>query len=183
MIEILEIKIEEFKDKIYEQYVQLFPEEEQRDWEKIENSYKEGFEKFYKIVLDNKIIGFFMLEKINKNYPYYLDYFAIFKEYQNKGYGTESFKKLLENIIVNQGLCIEIEKEEIDNQTTIKRANFYNRLGFKKINSEYLLYKVLFTPYVYNYTTDKEVIDKIMFDYYKMNCGENEIKNRCKIIK
>lgn len=183
MIEILEIKIEEFKDKIYEQYVQLFPEEEQRDWDKIENSYKEGFEKFYKIVLDNKIIGFFMLEKINKNYPYYLDYFAIFKEYQNKGYGTESLKKLLENTIANQGLCIEIEKEEIDNQTTIKRANFYNRLGFKKINSEYLLYKVLFTPYVYNYTTDKEVIDKIMFDYYKMNCGENEIKNRCKIIK
>ena len=108
MIEILEIGIEEFEDKIYERYTKLFPEEEQRNWNKIRDTYNKGIEKFYKIVLDNSIIGFFMLENNEKDYPYYLDYFAIFEEYQNKGYGTKAIKKLLSEIIDNKGLCIEI---------------------------------------------------------------------------
>ena len=50
MIEILEIGIEEFEDKIYERYTKLFPKEEQRNWNKIRDTYNKGFEKFYKIV-------------------------------------------------------------------------------------------------------------------------------------
>ena len=183
MIEILEIGIEEFEDKIYERYTKLFPEEEQRNWNKIRDTYNKGIEKFYKIVLDNSIIGFFMLENNEKDYPYYLDYFAIFEEYQNKGYGTKAIKKLMSEIIDNKGLCIEIEKEEEDEPLTIKRANFYLKLGFEKINSEYLLYNVLYTPYVYNYTSEKEMVDKIMFDYYKLNCGEDAVKINCKIVQ
>ena len=183
MIGILEIGIEEFEDKIYERYTKLFPEEEQRNWNKIRDTYNKGLEKFYKIVSNNSIIGFFMLENNEKDYPYYLDYFAIFEEYQNKGYGTKAIKKLLSESIDNKGLCIEIEKEEEDEPLTIKRANFYKKLGFEKINSEYLLYNVLYTPYVYNYTREKEIVDKIMFAYYKLNCGEDAVKTNCKIVK
>ena len=43
-----------------------------------------------------------MLEKIKSEYPYYMDYFAIFESYQNKGYGTEAIKVLLDKIIENQ---------------------------------------------------------------------------------
>lgn len=182
MIEISEIDIKEFENTIYERYTKLFLDEEQREWSKITNTYNQGLEKFYKIVLDNSIIGFFMLEKNKKDYPYYLDYFAIFEEYQNKGYGTKAIKKLLLEIIGNNGLCIEIEKEDNDEPITIKRAKFYKKLGFKRIDSEYLLYSVLYTPYVYNYNCEKETIDKIMFDYYKMNCGEDEMKINCKIV-
>ena len=126
-----------------------------------------------------------MLEKIKSEYPYYMDYFAIFESYQNKGYGTEAIKVLLDKIIENRGLFIEIEKEESNNPITIKRAKFYIELVFEKINSEYLLYNVFYTPYIYQNNTnfDKEDVDRIMFEYYVTNCGKNAIKDNCKIIK
>lgn len=185
MIDIIEITINEFKNNIYDKYIQLFPENEQRQWVKIEKTYKKNIEKFYKIVLKNEIIGFFMLEKLNDNYPFYLDYFAIFKEFQNKGYGSKSITKLIDKIIGNKGLIGEIEKESTKNPFTIKRFNFYSKLGFKKIDSEYLLYNVHYTPIVYINSDNiiKEKMDKIFFDYYLENCGEKEIKKNCKIIK
>ena len=185
MIDIIEITINEFKNNIYDKYVKLFPENERREWFKIEKMYKKGIEKFYKIVLKNKTIGFFMLEKLNDNYPFYLDYFAIFKEFQNKGYGSKSIVKLIDKIVGSNGLIGEIEKESTKNPITIKRFKFYSKLGFKKIDSEYLLYNVFYTPIIYINSTSitKEKVDKIFFDYYTENCGENEIKKNCKIIK
>lgn len=184
MLAIIEINIEEFENEIYKEYTTLFPEDEQRSWNKIRNTYEKGIEKFYKITLENKTIGFFMLEK-EEGAPYYIDYFAIFKKYQNKGYGTEALKKLLEKICINEELVIEIEKEEEEIPLTIKRANFYKKLGFKKVNSEYLLYKVIFTPYIYTNkdNIDKKQVDEIMFKYYVINCGEEEVKKNCKINK
>lgn len=184
MVDIIEIDIKEFEDKIYKKYIKLFPKEEQRDWEKIKNTYRKRIEKFYKITLNGTTIGFFMLEKIKEEYPYYLDYFAIFEQYQNKGYGTQAIKKLLDKIVINQGLAIEIEMEEESNPLTIKRANFYKNLGFRKVDSKYLLYNVLYTPYIYDGEThlNRDEINKIMFDYYKVNCGENEVKINCKFI-
>lgn len=180
-----EIDIKEFEDKIYNEYVKLFPEEEQREWKKIKIAYEKGIEKFYKITENELIIGFFMLEKIGDNYPYYLDYFGIFKEFQNKGYGTKAIKNLLDEIIKSEDLYIEIEKEDEENYITIKRAEFYKKLNFKKVDSEYLLYKVLYTPYVYSNSNiiNKDKVDKIMFEYYLMNCGEEEININCKKIK
>lgn len=185
MLEIIEIDIKEFENEIYKEYITLFPEDEQRSWKKITKTYEKGIEKFYKITIDNKTIGFFMLEKAGEEYPYYIDYFGIFREYQNKGYGTEAIKKLLEKICKNEELVIEIEKEDNENPLTIKRANFYKKLGFKKANSEYLLYRVEFTPYIYTSkeNIDKNEINEIMFKYYVINCGEEEVKKNCKIIE
>lgn len=175
------ITIEEFEKNIYNEYIKLFPKEEQREWKKIRDTYNKGIEKFYKIELDKTIIGFFMLEKID-NEPYYLDYFGIYKEYQNKGYGTLSIRYLLDNIIYNDGLLIEIEK--VCDEITNKRYSFYNRLGFKLINSEYLLYKVLYNPMIYtNSDIGKEKVDSMLFKYYIINCGEEEINKNCKIIR
>lgn len=186
MVDVIEITIEEFIDNnIYNEYIKLFPEEEQREWRKIEDTYKKGIEKFYKITLENQTIGFFMLEKLNNDYPFYLDYFAIFNEFQSKGYGTKAIQKLLDKIIIDNGLIAEIEKEDIKNPDTIRRFEFYKKLGFKKVESEYLLYNVIYKPIIYFDTNkyNKEMIDCIFFDYYINNCGEEEIKNKCKIIK
>lgn len=185
MIDVIEITIEEFKENIYNKYVKLFPEEEQREWKKIEDTYKKGIEKLYKITLENKTIGFFMLERLDNNYPFYLDYFAIFDEFQSKGYGTKAIQKLLNKTIVNNGLIAEIEKEDMKNPVTIKRLEFYKRLGFEKVESEYLLYNVVYEPIINIGANkyDKEKIDCIFFEYYRNNCGKEEIKNRCKIIK
>ncbi len=185
MIDVIEITIKEFKENVYNEYIKLFPKEEQRELRKIEDTYKKGIEKFYKITLENQTIGFFMLERLNNNYPFYLDYFAIYSEFQSKGYGTKAIQILLDKIIGNNGLIAEIEKEDIKNSNTIRRFEFYKRLGFEKVESEYLLYNVVYVPIIYFDTNkyNKEIIDSIFFDYYKNNCGEEEIKNRCKIIK
>ena len=125
-----------------------------------------------------------MLEKLRDDYPFYLDYFAIFDEFQNKGYGTKAIQTLMNKIVDNNGLIAEIEKESIDIPTTIKRFEFYKRLGFKKIGSEYLLYDVLYTPIInINKNIYKEDLDMIFFDYYTTNCGEHDIRTKCKIIK
>lgn len=186
MVKIIEINIEEFEKNIYNQYIKLFPEEEQRDFDKIKNACSNGIEKIYKIINEkNLTIGFIMLERINKKYPYYIDYFGIFEEHQNRGYGTLAIKELIKNVILENELCIEIEKENKNDIMTIKRADFYRKLGFKKIESEYLLYNVLYTPYIYdiNVHLDKSKVDKIMFDYYIVNCGKEEVSKNCKQIK
>ncbi len=124
-----------------------------------------------------------MIEKLDRNIPYYIDYFAIFEEYQNKGYGTESIKMLINTIIKDYAVCLEIEKENLNSINTIKRANFYKKLGFRKIDSEYLLYGVKYNPYIYaDYDLIKEDVDKIMFSYYILNCGKEQVHRNCKIV-
>ena len=184
MINVVEITINEFKTNIYDRYINLFPDNEQREWDKIEVTYNKKIEHFYKIVFNNVIIGFFMLERLDDVHPYYLDYFAIYEEYQNKGYGKVALEYLLNNIILNNGLIGEIEKVDDNILVTVKRLNFYKKLGFEKIESEYLLYNVLYTPIIYlnskNYNKDE--IDKLFFDYYRINVGEKELRINCKII-
>ena len=181
-MKIEEIKLDEFEDEIYDKYVDLFPSNERRDIKKIRRTYKDGIEKFYKISLDNNIIGFFMLERLNE-YPYYLDYFGIDRKYQNSGYGTEALKLLMKDVIKETGLIGEIEKVIDDDPITRRRLNFYKRLGFSEIGSEYSLYNVLFNPIVYMSKYNKEEMDSIFFEYYKINIGLEGTMKNCKIIK
>ena len=183
MVDLIEIKIEEFKKDIYCRYLKIFPKEERRGWKKIVNTYNKGIEKFYKIMLGQTIIGFFMLEKID-GFPYYLDYFAIFEEYQSNGYGSQAINKLLNILGKEEGVCCEIEQIDINIPITVKRWNFYQKLGFKKVDSQYKLYKVLFSPLIISDKKyEKEDIDKILFSYYNINCGSKEVKQNCKIIR
>ena len=183
-MKLINITIEEFEDKLYSEYIKIFPEEEQREWKNIKKTYEQGIEKFYIIVEEENIVGFIILEE-NKTYnSYYIDYFAILEKYRNKGIGTEAIKCLLKDIIKDNLLCIEIEKPVETNIDTIRRKQFYIRTGFKEINSEYLLYKVLYKPFIYSKSDiSKETIDKIMFDYYTINCGKEAVESHCKIIK
>ena len=182
MITVIEIPIEEFKKDIYNRYTKLFPKDEQREWKKIEKTYSNGIEHFYKIVIDNINIGFIILEKINNN-PYYIDYFAIYEEYQNKGYGTSAIKYLIDNIIMDKGLIAEIEKVKEDDLQTINRLNFYKNIGFKEVGSEYLLYNVCYEPIAYLNNIDKTLVDKSFFEYYITNVGKEDLEKNCKIIK
>ena len=184
MIDVNEITIDEFKDTIYSNYLKLFPIDEQRSLKKIEDTYESGIEKIYKITHNNITIGFFMLERINNSYPYYLDYFAIFEDYQNKGFGTEALKVLINKIVKDCELIGEIEKVSDDNPKSIKRFDFYKKLGFRKTSREYLLYNVYYNPIIYSKSKDfdSNKYDKTFFDYYKINCGEEEVKKKCRII-
>ncbi len=184
MIEVKEISIREFQDDIYHQYVLLFPEKERREWKKIERTYAEGIEKFYKILLGKRIIGFFLLETLGDSYPFYLDYFAIFEEFQNQGYGSKAIEKLCKDIVGERGVIGEIEKVSSEDPVSFNRYSFYKRLGFREVDSEYLLYQVLYTPIVLipSQSFSKEQLDSLFFDYYRVNCGD-EMERNCKIIR
>lgn len=183
MIDLQKITIAEFKKKFYKRYIKLFPQDEQRDWPKIEDTYNKGIEQIYKIMLDSEPIGFMLLEKV-ENHPYYGDYFAIFEEYQNKGYGTLAFQKVLQ-LCEKEGFCGEIEMVDQNNIVTKRRWKFYERLGFKKGDSLYKLFNVFYEPIIYSsYNYSKEQLDQIMFDYYLVNSGSKEIVDKnCEIIE
>ncbi len=184
-MDLRQVNMEEFKKNIYKEYIKLFPYDELNELDEIEEAINEGREVIYEIIVDNKIVGFIMLERIRKDFPYYVDYFGIFKKYQGKHYGTMAFNYLINNVVVNDGICLEIEKEDKRFPHTLKRAKFYRDLGFKRINSEYLYYNVRYTPYVYDkhrkYT--KSDIYKILTSYYKKNFGIKEFHNNFVLIK
>lgn len=183
MVEVKEITIEEFEEKIYDKYITLFSKEELRDWDTIKEIYNKKYEHFYKIMDDDTIIGFFILEKIG-DYPYYLDYFAIYNEYQSKGYGSLSIKKLLEDVIKDDGLIGEVEEVTEDDPITVRRWKFYEKLGFKKFDDVKFSYTVLFDLiiYPYNYNLTGLKVAEILYDYYRINIGEEETKRLCNII-
>ena len=183
MLSIHEITIEDFEEDIYNRYLKLFPKEERREWSTIKKAYQNGYEKFYKIVDDGSTIGFYILGKIT-NYPYYLDYFAIYEEYQSQGYGSKAIKKLLEDVIKDDGLIGEIEKVSDTDLITQKRWQFYEKLGFKKINNLYFSFNgVVFNLIIYPENYPLARIGDILMDYYKINIGEEETNKVCRVIK
>ncbi len=183
MLRVKEITIDFFEQNIYDKYVTLFAKEEQREWKTIKEIYNKGYEKFYGIYDDNNLIGFFMLERIN-NYPYYLDYFAIFKEYQSKGYGSKSIEVLIRDVVKNDGIIGEIEKVNEDDPITIRRWKFYEKLGFKKFDDIDFVYTVVFNIIVYpgNINYSSREIANILVEYYKTNIGEKETERIIRVI-
>ena len=176
------ITFEEFKKDVFKNLKKMFPKNEQRDLDNFKMTYESGSEDTYVIKLeDGTIIGFFMLEKL-PDCPYYLDYFTIYKKYQNKGYGSAVMKAILEKICANEGLCAEIEKVDSARKESVDRWVFYKKNGFRLVNSEFELYYVLYNPIIYTkekYTT-REIV-KTLFKYYNLNCEEEGVSKYCKI--
>ena len=181
MLKIENITLKEFKKDIYGIYVTLFPKDEQKYYGTIKRLYKKGIATLYKITLDDKTIGFFMIEKL-KDYPYYIDYFAIYKEYQNKGYGSKAFRLLIDTIIKEDGLIGEIEEIDENNPITIDRFEFYKRLGFRDFGIKYELFNVVFMPIGIISETDKEKLLSIYYDYFVTSAGKNLLKRNYKIL-
>ena len=93
-MELININFKEFREDVYQKYIEIFPEEERKTLETIERNYNKNITRFIKIAEENKLIGFFIMNSIENNRYMQLDYFAILPEYQNKGYGTKAIKEL-----------------------------------------------------------------------------------------
>ena len=93
-MELININFKEFKEEVYQKYIEIFPEEERKSLETIEKNYNKNITSFIKIAEANKLIGFLIMNSIENNRYMQLDYFAILPEYQNKGHGTKAIKEL-----------------------------------------------------------------------------------------
>ena len=180
-MELINIDYKEFKAEIYQKYIEIFPEEERKTLEAMEKNYNKNITKFIKIDEENELIGFFIMNSIKNNRYMQLDYFAILPEYQNKGYGNYD------------AIFVEIEKlgygaNTAENEIREKRAKFYERLEFNKLNVDLKWFNSLFLSIYYlklnnNLTYDeKEILNNIFEIYYKVH-GKKKVDENCEIIK
>jgi len=188
-IKLKQVDIKEFKNKLYDSYLEIFPKDERKPFSLIKKTYKKKITTILEILKDNEIVGFMIFNQIKPNGYIQLDYFAIFDEYRHKGIGTTSLKLFLNEYKDSKGIFIEIEKVGLgknieENEERQKRKEFYERIGFKKLNFDLELFKVIYMPYVYSNIEEKdEVVIKEIFDIYNAICGKIAIKKFCKIIK
>lgn len=192
-MELINIDYKEFKAEIYQKYIEIFPEEERKTLEAMEKNYNKNITRFIKIDEEKELIGFFIMNSIENNRYMQLDYFAILPEYQNKGYGTKAIKEL-EKVVQNyDAIFVEIEKlcygaNKEENEIREKRAKFYERLGFHKLDTNLKWFNSLFLSVYYLKLNDnliydeEEILNNIFGIYYKVH-GKKKVDENCEIIK
>lgn len=175
----IKIKNPDF-DEIYSDMFLQFPKEEMKS--------KEHFQKLFET--DNYKIESFLIEKNLLGYVLFfeaeylwVDYFAIYPKYQGLGFGTTILKEFFEEKN-SKGCFFEVEQVDFKNEYTLKRQDFYKKLGCEKLDYKYffpnnykelemdLFYKKLSnnklptTDEIKNFT--KKVFDNIHQDIKKL---------------
>lgn len=136
-------------------------------------------------------VGFLIYVTVLNNPYVWLDYFAIYKEYQNKKYGTKAikiFKKFFANY---DGIYGEIEKvgfgkADKENQIRAKRLKFWESLGFELLNIDMNLWDVVYSSCVLklsNVQRNNEEILKYGFALYEAVMGKEKVEKNCFIIE
>ena len=100
--------------------------------------------KNYKVffIMDGEVFcGYFTFLEFPDN-TILLEYFAINKEFHNKGYGSETFK-IMQKTFKYKGCYLEVEKKNPDKINTLRRVLFYENLGAKKLDINYLYPNIL----------------------------------------
>ena len=183
------INISEFEKEVYSYYLDIFPEEERKPLQLIKSSYERKITNIIEILCENEIVGFMLLNRLKDRGYAVLDYLAIFPQYRNNEFGTKALKILLEQEKENNGIFVEIEKIGLgndveDNLSREKRKKFYEKLGFRKLNFDLVLFDVIYTPYIFsNINEDEDIIISEIFNIYEAISGKERIKQNCKIIK
>lgn len=190
MLELVNVDIKEFKRTMYEEYKNLFPENERKSYIRLKHAYNKGITQIIKIVDDNKFIGFMIINKVENIKYLCLDYFAILPQYQNKGYGTQALKLLKEQCKSFNGVYVEVERVRNDNteedKIKIRRAQFYENIGFYKLSFDLNLFSVEYSLYMLQTSDVKEDEEKItsdIFTIYNTVIGENRVRKNCKIME
>lgn len=184
-----DIGIDKFEKDVYLYYLKIFPEDARKPLELLQSSYEKHYTRIIEILYKNEIIGFMILNKVKDKGYAVLDYLAILPQYRNNKFGTKALQILLEQEKENSGIFIEIEKVGLgkdieENLLREKRKNFYEKVGFKKLNFDLFLFDVVYTPYLFSNRQDDEdmIIDEIL-NIYEAISGKERIEQNCKIIK
>lgn len=186
-MELKEIGIEEFKSEIYPYYLEIFPKDERKSLELLKSLSNNGYTKIIEILYKNEIVGFMILNKVKDKGYVWLDYFAILPQYRNNKLGTKALQLLLKK--EDNGVFIEIEKVGLgknaeENLLREKRKDFYEKIGFKKLSVDFLLFDVIYTPYIFlKVKVPEDIIINNIFNVYEGVMGKEKIRQNCKILK
>ncbi len=143
-IDIVDGELEDLQ-RLYKNFERDFPVNERKELKHLESLM---LKKQYKLVLAKhkvfeEIVGYALVYKVEKNKVIWLDYMAIEEKYQDSGYGTLLFNKIIESETKGiTGVFMEVEIPD-ENSACFneqkKRIQFYERLGAKKLEINYLL--------------------------------------------
>lgn len=184
------VDIKEFKKVIYPEYKKIFPSMERKPYIVIRKSYNNNITDIIEIIVEEKFVGFFIINHIKDNPYVVLDYFAILPKYQRKGYGSNAIKLLKEMYKEYDGIFIEIEKpvnggNDEENRIRQQRVEFYEDLNFCKMGFDLELFTVKYFAYMLPCSKDvfsNEKVVKDIFEIYNAASGEQRIKKYCRVI-
>lgn len=184
-----DISIDKFKKDVYSYYLEIFPEDERKPIELLQASYEKSYTTIREILYKNEMVGFMVLNRVKDKGYAVLDYLAILPQYRNSKFGTKALQILLEQEKENSGIFIEIEKVGLgkdaeENLLREKRKQFYEKVGFRKLNFDLFLFDVIYTPYLFsNIKDDENMIISEILNVYEAISGKERIEQNCKIIK
>jgi len=141
-MEILEGNLSDLKN-VYRRLLTDFAANELKDYGHLESLLRKEKYKLLFAKAKEEIVGYALIYEIEHLPALWLDYMAIDKRFQNAGFGSCFFNKIIQSkqdgLI---GMFIEVEIPEEDEGTRgqqIRRINFYERLGARRLSIPYKL--------------------------------------------
>ncbi len=135
MLNFRKIRSEDFHG-IYHDMLEQFPLAELKDFQTFADLIDEEIYDALIAEEDSVPVGYVLVFK-NEKYIF-LDYIAIFKIRQGKGFGGEILDMLRDYYLDKDGCFLEVEKPDPNNHNTIRRIHFYDMHGAQKIDINYL---------------------------------------------
>lgn len=191
MINLKEIDYREFEKSVYIHYVEAFPRIERQSKKTLKKLYKENIIKFIKIRDETVDVGFMICAVCEGNPYVWLDYFAIYKEFQGQNYGTKGALLLKDFFSDYDGIYGEFEKEGLgrdkkENENRTRRAHFWKNVGFELLDIDLYLYGVVYSSCVLKNSKkniSNEQIVEYGFQLYKAVMGEDNVIKNCRRLK
>jgi len=121
-------------DKIYADMLLQFPEEELKPYDFLNSLLKTGEYKLSEFYWDNVPVGYVLY--LAKDFVW-VDYLAVYCEFHSKGFGTKILQTLFDSCKELRGAYFEVEKADSKKPDTLRRLNFYDRLGCENTNFQY----------------------------------------------
>jgi GNAT superfamily N-acetyltransferase len=144
-IEIIEGTIDDLED-VYQRFTAYFASDELKSYQQLKLLMSK---KNYKLLLAkdpiiDEIVGYAFIYEFNQLQAIWLDYMAIDHPFRGAGYGALLFKKLTNWKQKGfSGVFIEVEipeeNEGFTRENQLRRINFYERLGAKRLHIRYQL--------------------------------------------
>lgn len=130
----LELKESKKYELVYDDMLEQFPRDELKPYKNFVKNFGNNYILYE--ILEEQPIGYIVL------FEYldfiFIDYIAIYKKFQSKGYGSLVLEKLKESFKNKKGLLLEVEKEDIKNPKTKRRIAFYKKNGAELLSINYL---------------------------------------------
>ena len=124
-------------DEIYKDMKEQFPAAELKSFSDFKKLFSKETYRLYIAKDDTKTVGYTVVYCSEEEKFLWLDYVAVKKAFQSGGYGKKIFSELQRTFSTYKGIYAEIEKPDTKNPDTIRRINFYTKLGAKKLECRY----------------------------------------------